>query len=119
MNTSELLHNIAKDRIDGLETVGSYQLKPIVIAVVSSNQLIELNNDIYILNTRTLPNEMKSISLISSDNIFEASREEYDYMDEFRYQSFCDYLEIKSDFIEAFTPYRLEFVKVIPHRSNH
>jgi hypothetical protein len=119
MNTSELLHNIAKDRIDGLETVEEYQLKPIVIQVLSSNQLIELNNDIYILNTRKLPNDMASLSLVSSDNVFAATKAEYEYMDEYRYQSFCDYLEVKSNFGNKFTPYRLEFVRVIPHRSNH
>lgn len=118
MNTSELLHNIAKDRIDGLETVGSYQLKPIVVMVDSFDFVLDLNNDIYILNTRQLPNSMERISLISSDNVFEFSKVEYDYMDEYRYQSFSDYLEIKSQFTNDFIPYRLEFVKVIPHRSN-
>lgn len=118
MNTSELLHNIAKDRIDGLETVGSYQLKPIVILIDSPSYILDLNNDIYIFNTRSLPEGMDNVSLISSDNIFEVSKKEYGYMDEYRFQSFSDYLEIKSQFTAEFLPYRLEFVKVIPHRSN-
>ena len=118
MNTSELLHNIAKDRIQGLETVTNYQLKPVIILIEDEHFTIDLNNDIYILNTRSLPAELQTLSLKSSDNVFSASLQEYDLMDEFRYQSFTDYIDVQTSFLNDFTPYRLEFIKVIPHRSN-
>ncbi len=116
MNTSELLHIIAKDRIDGLRTIDSYQLKPVIIKVTSANQSIDLNNDMWILNTKSLPSSIEEIEMISSDNVFTATPEEYDFMDEFRFRVFTDYIDIKT-ITESFKPYRLEFVKIIPHRN--
>ncbi len=116
MNTSELLHTIAKDRIDGLRTIDSYQLKPVIIKVTSANQSIDLNNDMWILNTKSLPSSIEEIEMISSDNVFTATPEEYDFMDEFRFRVFTDYIDIKT-ITESFKPYRLEFVKIIPHRN--
>ncbi len=116
MNTSELLHIIAKDRIDGLRTIDSYQLKPVIIKIISANQSIDLNNDMWILNTKSLPSSIEEIEMISSDNVFTATPEEYDFMDEFRFRVFTDYIDIKT-ITESFKPYRLEFVKIIPHRN--
>ncbi len=116
MNTSELLHTIAKDRIDGLGTIDSYQLKPVIITVTSANYSIDLNNDMWILNSKSLPASIEEIGMISSDNVFTATPEEYDFMDEFRFRVFTDYIDIKT-ITESFKPYRLEFVKIIPHRN--
>jgi hypothetical protein len=116
MNTSELLHTIAKDRIAGLRTIDSYQLKPTVIKVTGADQSIDLKNDIWILNTQKLPPGTTGIELVSSDNVFTAAPEEYEYMDEYRYQTFTDYIDIKTE-TDSFVPYRLEFVKIIPHRN--
>jgi len=116
MNTSELLHRIAKDRVDGMRNIDSYQLKAIVVEITKQEQTIDLKNDIWILNTRYLPEFIKEITLVSSDNVFTTDKEAYDYMDEFRYQAFTDYLDIKID-TERFVPFRLEFVKIIPHRN--
>ena len=116
MNTSELLHRIAKDRVAGMRNIDSYQLKPIVIAIEKPEQTIDLKNDIWILNTRFLPEFVKDITLVSSDNVFATSKEAYDFMDEFRYQAFTDYLDLKVE-TEVFKPFRLEFVKIIPHRN--
>jgi hypothetical protein len=116
MNTSELLHTIAKDRIAGLRTIDSYQLKPIVIRVTSPDMSLDLKNDMWILNTKGLPGSIDELEMISSDNVFTATPEEYDFMDEYRYQVFTDYIDIKT-LAENFKPYRLEFVKIIPHRN--
>jgi predicted PhzF superfamily epimerase YddE/YHI9 len=116
MNTSELLHTIAKDRIAGLRTIDSYQLKPVMITVTSANHSIDLNNDMWILNTKLLPTHIEEIEMISSDNVFTATPEEYDFMDEFRFRVFSDYIDIET-IAETFKPYKLEFVKIIPHRS--
>lgn len=118
MNTSELLHKIAADRIVGLETVENYQLKPIRILIDKAAFFISLNNDIYILNTQVLPQSLSSILILSSDNVFDTNRGEYDLMDEYRYQSFTDYLEIETTPVDNFTSFYLEFVKIIPHRKN-
>ena len=40
MNTSELLHSIAKDRVEGMRTIDSFQLKPTVIVVTQQNMSI-------------------------------------------------------------------------------
>lgn len=116
MNTSELLHTIAKDRVAGMRTIDSYQLKPTVIKVTQANFSLDLKNDMWILNTKGLPNYISELELISSDNVFTATPEEYDFMDEYRYQVFTDYIDIKTD-SENFQPFRLEFVKIIPHRN--
>ncbi len=116
MNTSELLHTIAKDRIAGLRTIDSYQLKPIVIRVTSPNMSLDLKNDMWILNTKGISSSIDELEMISSDNVFTATPEEYDFMDEYRYQVFTDYIDIKT-LAENFKPYRLEFVKIIPHRN--
>ena len=116
MNTSELLHTIAKDRVSGMRTVDSYQLKPIVIRVTEPNVSFDLKNDMWILNTKGIPTNITELELISSDNVFTATPDEYEFMDEYRYQVFTDYLDIKTD-SSNFQPYRLEFVKVIPHRN--
>jgi hypothetical protein len=116
MNTSELLHIIAKDRVSGMRTIDSYQLKPTVIRVTEINLSLDLKNDMWILNTKGLPNHITELELVSSDNVFTATPEEYEFMDEFRYQVFTDYLDIKTD-SENFQPFRLEFVKIIPHRN--
>ena len=116
MNTSELLHTIAKDRIEGLRTRDSYQLKPVMITVTSAKHSIDLNNDMWILNTKSLPNSIEEIEMISSDNVFTATPEEYDFMDEFRFRVFNDYIDIET-IAETFKPYRFEFVKIIPHRN--
>ncbi|WP_075604040.1 hypothetical protein [Saccharicrinis aurantiacus] len=116
MNTSELIHTIAKDRVSGMRTIDSYQLKPTVIRVTSADVSIDLKNDMWILNTRALSATITELELASSDNIFTATPEEYDFMDEFRYQVFTDYIDIKTT-VENFQPYRLEFVKIIPHRN--
>ena len=116
MNTSELLHTIAKDRIEGLRTIDSYQLKPVMITVTSAKHSIDLNNDMWILNTKSLPAHIEEIEMISSDNVFTATPEEYDFMDEFRFRVFTDYIDIET-IAETFKPYRLEFVKIIPHRN--
>ena len=116
MNTSELLHTIAKDRVAGMRTIDSYQLKPTIIKIIQANFSIDLKNDMWILNTKGLPNHISELELISSDNVFMATPEEYDFMDEYRYQVFTDYIDIKTD-SENFQPFRLEFVKIIPHRN--
>ncbi len=116
MNTSELLHTIAKDRVSGMRTIDSYQLKPTVIMVTGSDISLDLKNDMWILNTKGLPSSIDEMELISSDNVFTATPEEYDFMDEYRYQVFTDYIDIKTQ-AESFKPYRLEFVKIIPHRN--
>ena len=116
MNTSELLHTIAKDRVAGMRTIDSYQLKPAIIRVTSADMSLDLKNDMWILNTRGLPDSITELEIASSDNVFTATPEEYDFMDEFRYQVFTDYIDIKTD-TENFQPYRLEFVKIIPHRN--
>jgi len=116
MNTSELLHTIAKDRIEGLRTIDSYQLKPVMITVTSAKHSIDLNNDMWILNTKSLPSSIEEIEMISSDNVFTATPEEYDFMDEFRFRVFTDYIDIET-IAETFKQYRLEFVKIIPHRT--
>ena len=43
---------------------------------------------------------------------------EYDFMDEYRYQVFTDYIDMKTQSAD-FKPFRLEFVKIIPHRNPH
>ncbi len=116
MNTSELLHVIAKDRIEGMRTIDSYQLKPVVITVTAEKQSFDLNNDMWILNTKSLPTFIEEIELISSDNVFAATPTEYDLMDEYRYCVFTDYIDIKT-ITENFQSYRIEFVKIIPHRT--
>lgn len=116
MNTSELLHTIAKDRVAGLRTIDSYQLKPVVVQVTEPDLTIDLKNDMWILNTRGLPGYINELELISSDNVFTATPAEYDLMDEYRYQVFTDYIDIIT-LSGGFTPYRLEFVKIIPHRN--
>jgi hypothetical protein len=70
----------------------------------------------WILNTKGLPTHITELELTSSDNVFAATPDEYDFMDEYRYQVFTDYLDIKTD-SENFQSYRLEFVKIIPHRN--
>ena len=77
---------------------------------------IDLKNDMWILNTKGLSASITELELASSDNVFTATPEEYDFMDEFRYQVFTDYIDIKTE-TENFQPYRLEFVKIIPHRN--
>ncbi len=116
MNTSELLHTIAKDRVSGMRTIDSYQLKPTVLMVTGADISLDLKNDMWILNTKGLPSSIDEMELISSDNVFTATPEEYDFMDEYRYQVFTDYIDIKTQ-AESFKPYRLEFVKIIPHRN--
>ncbi len=116
MNTSELLHTIAKDRIAGLKTIDSYQLQAEIIAVDEPSLSLNLNNDMWILNTKALPKSLNQLELISSDNVFVVTPGEYDLMDEYRYQVFSDYLDIRSE-AEDFMPFRLEFVKIIPHRN--
>jgi hypothetical protein len=115
MNTSELLHTIAKDRIGGLRTIDSYQLKPVVVNVSKADQTIDLKNDMWILNTRHLSASISELEMVSSDNVFTATPEEYEFMDEYRYQVFTDYIDLITK-AENFRPYRLEFVKIIPHR---
>jgi hypothetical protein len=116
MNTSELLHIIAKDRVSGMRTIDSYQLKPMVIKVTEANLSLDLKNDMWILNTKGLPVHITELELLSSDNVFTATPDEYEFMDEYRYQVFTDYLDIKTNSAD-FQPYRLEFVKIIPHRN--
>jgi hypothetical protein len=116
MNTSELLHIIAKDRIVGLRTIESYQLKPLVVMVTKPQQSLDLKNDMWILNTQRIPASITELELISSDNVFTATPDEYDFMDEYRYQVFTDYIDVKTN-TDNFQPYRLEFVKIIPHRN--
>ncbi len=116
MNTSELLHTIAKDRVSGMRTIDSYQLKPVVIKVTEMNQALDLKNDMWILNTQRIPAGISELELVSSDNVFTATPDEYDFMDEYRYQVFTDYIDIKT-ITDNFQPYRLEFVKIIPHRN--
>ena len=116
MNTSELLHTIAKDRVAGMRTIDSYQLKPTVIKVTEHVMSLDLKNDMWILNTKVLPKHIELFELISSDNVFLATPDEYDFMDEYRYQVFTDYIDIKTE-SDSFQPYRLEFVKIIPHRN--
>ena len=116
MNTSELLHTIAKDRVAGMRNIDSYQLKPTVIRVTQADLSLDLKNDMWILNTKGLPDSISEIEIVSSDNVFTATPQEYDFMDEYRYQVFTDYIDIKTD-SENFKPYRLEFVKIIPHRN--
>jgi hypothetical protein len=116
MNTSELLHTIAKDRVSGLRTIDSYQLKPVVVKVTNSSQSLDLKNDMWILNTQRIPASISELELVSSDNVFTATPDEYEFMDEYRYQVFTDYIDIKT-LSDNFTPYRLEFIKIIPHRN--
>ena len=116
MNTSELLHTIAKDRVAGMRTIDSYQLKPVVVMVNQADFSIDLKNDMWVLNTKGLSAHISELEIISSDNVFTATPDEYDFMDEYRYQVFTDYIDIKTD-SENFQPFRLEFVKIIPHRN--
>ncbi len=116
MNTSELLHTIAKDRVAGLRTIDSYQLKPVVVTVINSDYTIDLKNDMWILNSQRIPSNITQLELISSDNVFVATPEEYDFMDEYRYQVFTDYIDVLTETTD-FKPFRLEFVKIIPHRN--
>ena len=116
MNTSELLHTIAKDRIVGLRTIDSYQLKPVVVRVIKPQQSLDLKNDMWILNTQRIPATINELELVSSDNVFTATPDEYDLMDEYRYQVFTDYIDVKTN-TDNFQPFRLEFVKIIPHRN--
>lgn len=116
MNTSELLHTIAKDRISGMLTIDSYQMKPVIVQVNSAQMSLDLNNDMYILNTQKLPASISELEMLSSDNVFTVTPDEYEYMDEYRYQVFTDYIDIKTT-TEEFKAYRLEFVKIIPHRN--
>ncbi len=116
MNTSELLHIIAKDRIVGLRTIESYQLKPLVVMVTKPEQSLDLKNDMWILNTQRIPASINELEMTSSDNVFTATPDEYDFMDEYRYQVFTDYIDVKTN-TDNFQPYRLEFVKIIPHRN--
>ena len=116
MNTSELLHRIAKDRIKGMRTINSYQLQPVIINVNETVVSIDLKNDIWLLNTRFLPAHLTQLEMISSDNVFATTKEEYDFMDEYRFQTFTDYIDIKT-VSQNFQPFRLEFVKIIPHRN--
>ena len=116
MNTSELLHTIARDRINGMYTIDSYQLKPAIIKVDSPQVALDLNNNMWILNTKALPGNISQLEMISSDNVFLSTPEEYGFMDEYRYQVFTDYIDINTLSVD-FIPYRLEFVKIIPHRN--
>ncbi|MBN2729122.1 MAG: hypothetical protein JXR53_07845 [Bacteroidales bacterium] len=116
MNTSELLHSIAKDRVAGMRTIDSYQLKPVVVNITGADISLDLKNDMWILNTKGIPASIEELEMVSSDNIFTATPEEYDFMDEYRYQVFTDYIDIKTQSAD-FKPYRLEFVKIIPHRN--
>ncbi len=116
MNTSELLHTIAKDRVSGLRTIDSYQLKPVVVTIASADHTIDLKNDMWILNTQRLPSGITQLELVSSDNVFAATPEEYEFMDEYRYQTFTDYIDVITQ-TDEFKPFRLEFVKIIPHRN--
>ena len=110
MNTSELLHTIAKDRISGMRTIDSYQLKPIIVHITEAKQSLNLKNDMWILNTKGLPDHISELELVSSDNVFTATPDEY------RYQVFTDYIDIKTQ-AENFKAFRLEFVKIVPHRN--
>ena len=116
MNTSELLHTIAKDRISGMRTIDSYQLKPIIVHINEAKQSLNLKNDMWILNTKGLPDHISELELVSSDNVFTATPDEYEFMDEYRYQVFTDYIDIKTQ-AENFKAFRLEFVKIVPHRN--
>jgi len=116
MNTSELLHTIAKDRIAGLRTIDSYQLKSVVVKVDSAVKSIDLKNDMWILNTKSIPATISELEIISSDNVFTTSPTDYDFLDEYRYQVFTDYMDVKT-ISNDFQPYRLEFIKIIPHRK--
>lgn len=118
MNTSELLHSIARDRVSGMRTIDSYQLKPVVVQVQQPQMTIDLKNDLWILNTKRFPETFTQLEMISSDNVFTASPAEYDLMDEFRYQVFTDYIDIETS-ADEFAPFRLEFVKIIPHREQN
>ncbi len=84
--------------------------------VTKPEQSLDLKNDMWILNTQRIPAFMTEIELISSDNVFTATPDEYDFMDEYRYQVFTDYIDVKTN-TDHFQPYRLEFVKIIPHRN--
>lgn len=116
MNTSELLHTIAKDRISGMRTIDSYQLKPIIVHITEAKQSLNLKNDMWILNTKGLPDHITELELVSSDNVFTATPDEYEFMDEYRYQVFTDYIDVRTQ-AENFKAFRLEFVKIVPHRN--
>jgi len=118
MNTSELLHNIAKDRVSGMRTIDSYQLQPLVVMITKPDLSLDLKNDMWILNTKAIPASIEELEMVSSDNVFTATPEEYDFMDEYRYQVFTDYIDMKTQSAD-FKPFRLEFVKIIPHRNPH
>jgi hypothetical protein len=70
----------------------------------------------WILNTKAIPATIDELEMVSSDNVFTATPDEYDFMDEYRYQVFTDYIDIKTQAAD-FKPFRLEFVKIIPHRN--
>ncbi len=116
MNTSELLHTIAKDRVAGMRTIDNYQLKPVVVQITKAAFSLDLNNDMWILNTKGLPSTIDELEMVSSDNVFTATPEEYDFMDEYRYQVFTDYIDFTTQ-SDNFKPFRLEFIKIIPHRN--
>lgn len=99
-----------------MRTIDNYQLKPTVVRIQEREQSIDLKNDVWILNTKALPKHLTGLELVSSDNVFQAAPEEYEQMDEYRYRTFSDYIDVKAD-SESFTPFRLEFVKIVPHRN--
>lgn len=115
MNTSELVNQIIADKISGMETITNYQKKPKRITVDSEDFVLELNNNFMILNTRKMP-AVDSIKMVSSNNIFEFTPDDYEWMDEFRYQCFFDYIEITTKSSGVFAPYTLELIEVVPHR---
>ncbi|BDD02468.1 hypothetical protein [Persicobacter psychrovividus] len=121
MNTSELIHHIAKDRIEGMKTIIDYKLTPFRILVNSPTTFWDLNNDMFVLNTHKLPvfgEQHISYTLKSSDNYFTVSPSEYELMDEYRYQVFTDYIDlnVSMEDTEVFRPFYLEFIKITPFR---
>lgn len=122
MNTSEILKDLIAQRLEGLEGIDGHKIKPGRIKITSVKQLIQLDSNHYILNTRRLPSWIDGIEFASSDNYFQASPESYDLMDEYRYQLFCDYIDISISYDTEehteFKPFFLEFIKVIPLRNN-
>ena len=99
-----------------MQSIDSYQLKPVVVKITQADLSLDLKNDLWILNTKAIPSDIDELEMVSSDNVFTATPEEYDFMDEYRYQVFTDYIDIKTQSAD-FKPYRLEFVKIIPHRN--
>lgn len=118
--SQDILHDIIRQKVAAMN-VESYYLRPARISITSNDFEIDLHNVVYILNTKEIPVN-RNITLFSSDNVFIIDSEEYAKLSDLKYQIFTDYIQIKTEITDqgigdAFEPYTLEFIKIIPSRS--